>query len=97
MGCFGLQCYCTWENCGFACLLGSPDFARLDVHEDSSRRLGVQSVRCRDVDFECGGLVWADIEQEVWVQVVAHVKTVQNLGTISEEMVDQVRRVMREG
>jgi predicted small metal-binding protein len=56
----------------------------------------VQAVRCRDVDFECDGLVWADIEQEVWVQVAAHGKTVHNLGTISEEMVDQVRRVTRE-
>jgi predicted small metal-binding protein len=59
-----------------------------EVHGDRSRRLRVQAVRCRNASFECDGVVWA--------QAAAHAKVVHNLGTISEEMVDQVRRAMRE-
>ena len=56
----------------------------------------MQGVRCRDVGFECDGLVRAETEQDVWVQVAAHAQAAHNAGMISEEMVDQVRTVMRE-
>ena len=56
----------------------------------------MQAVCCRDVGFECDDLVRAETEQDVWVQVAAHAKAVHNVGTISEEIVDQLRRVTRE-
>ena len=66
-----------------------------DIDGDRSRRLKVQGVRCRDVGFECDGMVRAETGQQVLVQVAAHARAVHNLGTISEEMVDQICRVMR--
>jgi predicted small metal-binding protein len=66
-----------------------------DVHGDRSRRLRVQAVRSRDVDFECDGGVRAETGQQVLVLVAAHARAVHNLDD-SEGMVDRVRRVMRE-
>ena len=52
-------------------------------------------VRCRDVGFDCDGVVRAETEEEVLQQVAAHAKTVHGLETVSEEVVDQVRSVMQ--
>ncbi|HSF81471.1 MAG TPA: DUF1059 domain-containing protein [Anaerolineales bacterium] len=53
-------------------------------------------VHCRDVGFDCDGVVRAETEQEVLQQVAAHAKAVHNLEEVSEEVVDKVRQVMRE-
>lgn len=53
-------------------------------------------VRCRDVGFDCEGVVRAETEEEVLRQVAAHAKTVHNLETVSPEVVAKVRQVMRE-
>jgi predicted small metal-binding protein len=53
-------------------------------------------VRCRDVGFNCEGVVRAETEEEVLKQVAAHAKSVHNLQTVSEEVVAKVRQVMRD-
>lgn len=53
-------------------------------------------VRCRDVGFNCEGVVRAETEDEVLKQVAAHAKTVHNLETVSAEVVAKVRQVMRD-
>jgi predicted small metal-binding protein len=53
-------------------------------------------VRCRDVGFNCEGVVRAETEEEVLKQVAAHAKAVHNLQTVSEEVVAKVRQVMRD-
>ncbi len=53
-------------------------------------------VHCRDVGFDCDGVVRAETEAEVLQQVAEHAKTVHNLQEISEELVAKVRSVMRE-
>ena len=53
-------------------------------------------VRCRDVGFDCDGVVRAETEEEALNQVAAHAKTVHNLETVTEEVVAQVRAVMRD-
>jgi predicted small metal-binding protein len=53
-------------------------------------------VRCRDVGFDCDGVVRAETEAEVLKQVAAHAKTVHNLEKVSEEIVAKVRQVMRD-
>jgi predicted small metal-binding protein len=53
-------------------------------------------VRCRDVGFNCEGVVRAETEEEVLKQVAAHAKTVHNLEVVSEEVVAKVRHVMRD-
>ncbi len=53
-------------------------------------------VRCRDVGFDCDGVVRAETEEEVLAQVVAHAKAVHNIETIPPEVVEKVRQVMRD-
>jgi predicted small metal-binding protein len=53
-------------------------------------------VRCRDVGFDCDGMVRAETEEEALKQVAAHAKTVHNMETVSEEVVKKVRQVMRD-
>jgi predicted small metal-binding protein len=44
-------------------------------------------VHCRDVGFDCDGVVRAETEEEALAQVAAHVKAVHNLETVIEEVV----------
>jgi len=53
-------------------------------------------VRCRDVGFDCDGVVRAETEAEVLDLVAAHASTVHNLESVTEEVVAQVRRVMHD-
>jgi predicted small metal-binding protein len=53
-------------------------------------------VRCRDVGFDCDGLVKAETEEEALKQVAAHAKAVHNLDTVSAEVVEKVKKVMRD-
>jgi len=53
-------------------------------------------VRCRDVGFNCEGVVRAETEEEVLKQVAAHAKAVHNMQTVSEEVVARVRQAMRD-
>jgi len=53
-------------------------------------------VHCRDIGFDCDGVVRAETEAEALQQVAAHAKEVHNLEEISEEVVEKVRQVMLE-
>jgi predicted small metal-binding protein len=53
-------------------------------------------VHCRDVGFDCDGVVRAATEEEVLAQVAVHAKAVHNLETVTHEIVEKVRRVMRD-
>jgi predicted small metal-binding protein len=53
-------------------------------------------VNCRDVGFDCEGVVRAETEQEVLEQVAAHAKAVHNIETVPPEVVEKVRQVMRD-
>lgn len=53
-------------------------------------------VHCRDLGFDCDGVVRAETEAEVLEQVAAHAKSVHHLETVTEAVVEKVRQVMRE-
>ncbi len=53
-------------------------------------------VRCRDVGFDCDGVIRAATEEEALKQVAEHARTVHNLETVSDEVVAKVRSVMRD-
>ena len=53
-------------------------------------------VRCRDVGFDCDGVVRAETEEEVLKQVAAHAKAVHNIEAVSAEVVEKVKKVMRD-
>ena len=48
-------------------------------------------VHCRDVGFDCDGVVRAETEEEALKKVAEHAKTVHGLKEISEEGMVQVR------
>jgi predicted small metal-binding protein len=53
-------------------------------------------VHCRDVGFDCDGVVRGETEAEVLARVAAHAKEVHHLETVSDEVVEKVRSVMRD-
>ena len=53
-------------------------------------------VRCRDVGFDCDGVVRGETEEEVLRKVAEHAKAVHNLETVTDEVVQKVRQVMRD-
>lgn len=53
-------------------------------------------VRCRDVGFDCDGVVRAESEEEAMQLVAAHAKTVHHIDTVPPEVAQKVREVMRE-
>lgn len=53
-------------------------------------------VRCRDVGFNCDGVVRAETEEEVLKQVAVHAKTVHDLNAFSEQVLAKIRQVMRD-
>jgi len=56
----------------------------------------VKVVRCREVGFDCDGVVRAETEEELLAKVVEHAKTVHNLKEITDEIVEKVKSVIRE-
>jgi len=53
-------------------------------------------LRCRDVGFDCDGVMRAETEEEILRQAAEHAKTVHNLSEISEQAVEKIRAVIRD-
>jgi len=53
-------------------------------------------VHCRDVGFDCDGVVKAETEQELLQQVAEHAKSVHGLKEVTEEVVEKVKSVIQE-
>jgi predicted small metal-binding protein len=53
-------------------------------------------LRCRDVGFDCDGVIRAETEEEVLKQAAEHAQTVHDLKEISEEVVEKVRAAIRD-
>jgi predicted small metal-binding protein len=53
-------------------------------------------VRCRDVGFDCDGVVRAETEDEVLNQVAVHARVAHNLETVSAAVIATVRQVMHD-
>ncbi len=53
-------------------------------------------VHCRDVGFDCDGVVRAETEEETLAGVAEHARTVHGLETVTDEVVEKVREVMRD-
>jgi len=56
----------------------------------------IKVVRCRDVGFDCNGVVKAENETELLSKVAAHAKEVHNVQEITEEMVKKIKSVIHE-
>lgn len=53
-------------------------------------------VHCRDVGFDCDGVVRAESEEEAMRMVAEHAKDVHNIERVPPEVAQRVREVMRE-
>lgn len=55
-----------------------------------------KKVHCKDLGFDCDGIVTGETEEEVLEKVASHAKEAHNLTEISDEVVAKVRSVMKE-
>ncbi len=53
-------------------------------------------VHCRDVGFDCDGVVHAETEEVALKKVAEHARTVHGLEQVSPEVVEKVISVMRD-
>lgn len=51
-------------------------------------------VRCRDVGFDCEGVVRAETEAELMQQVAEHAKTAHGVEEVTDDIVEKVRSVV---
>jgi predicted small metal-binding protein len=53
-------------------------------------------IRCRDVGFNCDGVIKAKTEQEALNLAAEHAKTVHNVKDITPDIVNKIKSVMKE-
>lgn len=53
-------------------------------------------LRCRDLGFDCDGVIQAKTEEEVLAQAAEHARTVHNLQEITDDIAAKVRSAIRD-
>lgn len=53
-------------------------------------------VHCREVGFDCDGVVRAETESAALEQVAAHAKAVHGMNEVTPDLVAKVKSVMRD-
>lgn len=53
-------------------------------------------VNCRDVGFDCEGVVRAESEDDLLQQVAVHAQSVHGLAEVTDEIVAKVKSVIRQ-
>ncbi len=53
-------------------------------------------IYCKDVGFDCEGVIRANTEEEAMQQAVTHAREVHGVTDISEEVVSKIKSVMQE-
>lgn len=53
-------------------------------------------IHCKDVGFECEGVVKADSEEEVLKMAAEHAKKVHGVSQLTDEMVQKVKSIIRD-
>jgi predicted small metal-binding protein len=53
-------------------------------------------IRCRDVGFDCEGVIRAESEAEAIAQAAEHAQTIHGLTEINDEVVQAVRAAVRD-
>jgi predicted small metal-binding protein len=54
-------------------------------------------IRCRDVGFNCDGVIKASTEQEALAMAAQHAKEVHGVKEVTPEIVKKIKEVMKEG
>ena len=55
-----------------------------------------KTIHCKDVGFECDGVVRAESEEEVLKMAAQHARSVHGVEELSSEMVAKVKSVIRD-
>lgn len=55
-----------------------------------------KTIHCKDVGFDCDGVVRAASEEEVLQLAAEHAKTVHGVTELTSEMVEKVKSVIRD-
>lgn len=53
-------------------------------------------ILCRDVGFDCEGVIRAESEEDAIAQAIDHARTVHGLTEITDEVADRVRAAVRD-
>jgi predicted small metal-binding protein len=53
-------------------------------------------IHCRDVGFDCDGVIRAETEDEALQMAAQHARTVHGLQEVTPEVVQKVKSVMRD-
>lgn len=53
-------------------------------------------IRCRDVGFDCDGIIRADTEEDALQQAAQHAQEVHGLDKVTDEVVAKVKAAMRD-
>jgi len=53
-------------------------------------------LHCRDVGFDCDGVIRAETEEEILKKAAEHAQTTHNMKEITEEVVEKVRAAIRD-
>jgi len=53
-------------------------------------------LHCRDIGFDCEGVIRADTEEEVLQQAAEHARTVHNLQDIDEATIRKIREAIQD-
>jgi predicted small metal-binding protein len=54
-------------------------------------------IRCRDVGFDCNGVIRANTEEEALKLAAEHARAVHGVKEVTPEMVQKIRSVVKEG
>ena len=53
-------------------------------------------LRCRDVGFDCEGVIRAESDEEVMRQAAEHARSVHGMDAITPEVAEQIRAQIRD-
>jgi predicted small metal-binding protein len=53
-------------------------------------------IRCKDVGFDCDGIIRAETEEEALQQAAQHAKEAHGLDEVTDEIIAQVQAAMRD-
>lgn len=53
-------------------------------------------IRCRDVGFDCNGVIKASTEQEALALAAEHAKAVHGIKDVTPEIVQKIKSVIKE-
>jgi len=53
-------------------------------------------IRCKDVGFDCDGVIRADTEEEALQQAAQHAQEAHGLNEVTDEVVAKIKSVMQE-